>query len=669
METSVSSAAPPIALVSMPWMSAGIPSIQLATLAASLDSDGIASELHELFLDYAACVGLGLYKAVSNAGGFVEEWLFAKHYFGAEIGNPLSEFRAHRPQIGLGRPPVEDVLLDALVSTTGKFLDDVAAREIWSRYDIVGFSLTISQTASSMALARSLKTRHPELKIIFGGAACAGAMGPAILRICPYVDAIVGGDGEPVVAALVHKLRRGESLDGIAGITWRPSPGEIVTNPDGRLLETRRPRPPLSFDGYFARLARLGLRDQVDVWLPFESSRGCWYGEKNQCTFCGLHEIMSYRSWTWESVLGELEAWEQRYGVRQFFSVDLIMPREYLSTFLPEVVRRGHEWSMFYAIKANMKRAEIETLAAGGVRWIQPGIESLDAATLKLMHKGVTPLQNIQLLKWCEELGIRVTWNIIIGIPGEPDSAYAEMAELSKALCHLPPPSGVAPFELHRFSPLFEHPDEFAIEWQGAYPLYQYIFPVPKRDLDDLVYRHDYRHLDPSHVPADPARLHEAVAAWYDARDRGASLTFAMRPDQTAEITDRRSPQSTSHTLSRGEAQLYQCMDAAISERTLVASFAVRFPAAMADCAAHGGIEPLLERWIRAGLVVKGDGKLLALAVNPAAANEHLQQRAANLRTPATHQDRGEAPPRRLPVVGQGQELTRELAQGDGRRG
>jgi ribosomal peptide maturation radical SAM protein 1 len=657
MEISLPGAEPPIALVSMPWMSTGIPSIQLATLAAALHGDGIASEVHELFLDYAASVGPGLYKAVSNAGGFVEEWLFAQHYFGAETGDSLAEFRAHRPEIGLAMPRVEDLLLDALVATTGKFLAEVAARDDWSRYDIIGFSLTISQTAPSMALARLLKQRHPGLTIVFGGSACAGPMGPAILRICPYVDAIVGGDGEPVVAALVRALRRGEPLAGIAGVTWRSPSGRIVTNPGGRLLETRGPRPPLSFDGYFARLERLGLRDHVDVWLPFESSRGCWYGEKNQCTFCGLHEIMAYRSWTWESVLGELEAWERRYGVRQFFSVDLIMPRDYLSTFLPEVVRRGHAWTMFYAIKANMKRAEVEALAAAGVRWIQPGIESLDGTTLELMNKGVTPLQNIQLLKWCEELGIRVTWNIIIGIPGQPGSAYAEMAALAPSLYHLPPPTGVAPFELHRFSPLFERPEEFAIELAGAYPLYKYIFPIATSDLDDLVYRHDYRLRDPLAV-TDPAPLHDAVAGWYDARERAASLTFALRPDGTAEISDRRSPEPVSHALSRGEAILYQSMDAAVSERALLASFAARHPEAMAECAARAGggggagIAPLLERWVVAGLVLRSDGKLLALAVNPAAAAEHLQRRVAGLRASEAERDGGDPAPRRLPVVG-----------------
>jgi hypothetical protein len=139
-----------------------------------------------------------------------------------------------------------------------------------------------------------------------------------------------------------------------------------------------------------------------------------------------------------------------------------------------------------------------------------------------------------------------------------------------------------------------------------------------------------------------------------------------MRPDETAEIVDHRSPQSTSHTLSRGEALLYRCMDAAVSERTLVASFAARFPDAMAECAEHGGIQSLLERWVSAGLVVRSDGKVLALAVNPAAASERMQRRAASLQASATHQDSGEARPRRLPVVGQGP--IREAAQSDGKK-
>src|SRR5678815_1996957 len=44
MESSTSQAGPSVALVSMPWMAAGMPSIQLATLAAALQEHGIAAD-------------------------------------------------------------------------------------------------------------------------------------------------------------------------------------------------------------------------------------------------------------------------------------------------------------------------------------------------------------------------------------------------------------------------------------------------------------------------------------------------------------------------------------------------------------------------------------------------------------------------------------------------
>ena len=56
------------------------------------------------------------------------------------------------------------------------------------------------------------------------------------------------------------------------------------------------------------------------------------------------------------------------------------------------------------------------------------------------MRKGVSGLQNIQLLKWCKELGVKPKWNLLFGFPGEPADEYARMAELAPLLSHLPPP-------------------------------------------------------------------------------------------------------------------------------------------------------------------------------------------------------------------------------------
>ena len=47
---------------------------------------------------------------------------------------------------------------------------------------------------------------------------------------------------------------------------------------------------------------------------------------------------------------------------------------------------------------------------------------------LKQMKKGVSGLQNIQLLKWCKEMGIHPIWNFLIGFPQESADDYFQMA-------------------------------------------------------------------------------------------------------------------------------------------------------------------------------------------------------------------------------------------------
>lgn len=167
------------------------------------------------------------------------------------------------------------------------------------------------------------------------------------------------------------------------------------------------------------------------------------------------------------------------------------MPREYLRNLLPEIAARGHDWMFFYEIEANMRRSEPETLAAAGVRWVQPGIESLDADLLSLMRKGVKPYQNVQLLKWCQELGIYCGWNLLFGLPGEGQASYTRMAELIPKLTHLQPPSGGGRFQLHRFRPYFEQPEGHGVRWEGVHRMFAYAFPADKADRTGRVIRID----------------------------------------------------------------------------------------------------------------------------------------------------------------------------------
>ena len=128
--------------------------------------------------------------------------------------------------------------------------------------------------------------------------------------------------------------------------------------------------------------------------------------------------------------------------------MDNILDLKYFKTLLPELARQGARVSLFYETKSNLKKDQVRLLRDAGVTMIQPGIESFSDEVLKLMKKGVSGLQNIQLLKWCKEIGVEPLWNFLLGFPGESPDEYQRDGRPRRA--RLPP---AAPGRRHRHPP------------------------------------------------------------------------------------------------------------------------------------------------------------------------------------------------------------------------
>ena len=99
-----------------------------------------------------------------------------------------------------------------------------------------------------------------------------------------------------------------------------------------------------SFDDYFADLAELDRVDRVEIefdTLSVETSRGCWWGQKSHCVFCGIDdETMQYRAHSRENTLVMLDELSRRHGVRSFRFSDYIPPHTCFQTLLPELAAR-----------------------------------------------------------------------------------------------------------------------------------------------------------------------------------------------------------------------------------------------------------------------------------------------------------------------------------------
>src|SRR5581483_3022170 len=190
-----------------------------------------------------------------------------------------------------------------------------------------------------------------------------------------------------------------------------------------------------------ARFRNHGYERGIDVFLPIENSRGCWWGAKHHCTFCGLNSnSMAFRRKKADTVFDELVSQAARYKTRSFACVDSILDMAYFDDLLPRLRDSSLGLRLFYEVKANLSRRQLNLLADAGITLLQPGLEHLSSSVLGLMRKGTTFLQNVQFLKWSRERNLTVFWAILYGFPGETLAAYETIAQHIPALYHLFPP-------------------------------------------------------------------------------------------------------------------------------------------------------------------------------------------------------------------------------------
>jgi ribosomal peptide maturation radical SAM protein 1 len=405
----------------------------------------------------------------------------------------------------------------------------------WSRFAVVGFTSTFQQNVASFALARRIKAEYPQVTILFGGANFDGPMGPAWMRSAPFIDLAVSGEADRAFGALLTILAEGGDPLATPGVLARRG-SEVLAGPPGTPLNNLDELPVPDFHEYFERAARLGLVGPDDVRkvdVPFESSRGCWWGEKATCRFCGLNgSTMAYRAKSPERVLSELQLLATRHRSLSFNAADNILSRDYLRSVMVPLASSNVDYWLFYEVKANLSREDLKLLGQAGVRALQPGIESLSSHVLRLMRKGAKASTNVNLLRWTRYYGIETHWNILFGFPGETLEDYEEQQRLARQMVHLQPPGGFLRIGLERFSPYFENPDQFPVRGGPAVPEpgYRHTYPT-NVDLGSAAY-HFAGELEGSLTDAAYQPLISTLQAWHNrwATGQRPSLTFWWAP-------------------------------------------------------------------------------------------------------------------------------------------
>ncbi len=479
----------------MPFCGAERPQIGVSTLKAQLLKEGIPCQIAYLNLIFADSVGYESYSWITHNYAydvFAGEWIFARSLF----SNEEIDYDGYVNEILVGEGAFTQEQIDRVMrmsSVVEPFLDHCMQSIEWDRYSIVGFTSTFEQNLASLSLAKRIKERFPDKIIVMGGGNCADEMGIQLHKSFPFLDYVFTGESDFNFLELVRRLGDGDPRrEDIKGYVYREAGKSVATDAEP-LAHNLDVLPYPNYDDYFEQFRASYISRDTAPCLQIETARGCWWGAKNHCTFCGLNRNeMTFRAKSPERALDEILHLVSRYDTKHISAVDNIISMHYFNNVLPELKRRNLDLKFFYETKANLKKDQINLLYDSGIRVIQPGVESFSDNVLKLMRKGVSPLQNAQLLKWCQLFGVEPKWNLLYGFPGENSKDYEEILDISQALTHLPPPEGYGSLRLDRFSPYFDYPDQFGIRNVRSYKPYRYLFPFEESELFNIAYFFDY---------------------------------------------------------------------------------------------------------------------------------------------------------------------------------
>jgi anaerobic magnesium-protoporphyrin IX monomethyl ester cyclase len=299
----------------------------------------------------------------------------------------------------------------------------------------VGISvLTGPMIRGAVDTARALKENHRWLPIIFGG--WHPTLLPDETLQEPYVDVVVRGQGEVTIVEIAEALRAKRSLENIAGVSWK-SRGQRRHNPD-RHVEPLDALPQPAFDLMnFDAYEKLSGKRQIG----YATSVGCPYA-CNYCTDMVFYK-RRFNALSAERVVSELADLVTRYRIDEVAMLDSNFPVQ-ISRALDiarGIVASGVKFRWTFQASTDflcrMSEDEVRLLGQSGVSHMGFGTESTSEPVLKLMNKRHQRVNEMyETARKANLAGIRVTFNLIFGYPGETEEDRAITFETMSDIAH-----------------------------------------------------------------------------------------------------------------------------------------------------------------------------------------------------------------------------------------
>lgn len=611
-----------VALVSMPWLDSHVPSAALAALKAWVAArvPGCAAAVWPEHVKVARCLGRTAYRVIQEdplAGEALYAGLVYPERRGGLAGLLRAAFAAAAAAAGMPAPAVADPtgILDAIDAHATELATRLAAAA-----DVVGLSATFQQLFANVLLGRRIKAANPGVFIVWGGSLLRGAAGPSFMREYPEIDAVVQGEGERPLEALLGRLAAGQAPpDDVPGLLTRGNLDRFHVGAPVWEADDVTALPLPDFDDYAAAADPLSI--EWRIWL--QTARGCWWDRagstgdpKRRCLFCNMNERRRYRAKPSRQVAAEVEALVVRYENPRVVLSDLCMRPTGLAELGRRLAAPGRQLQLQIELRAGARPRDVLALWEAGLTVAHTGVEGFSTAYLQRMNKGTSAIQNLELLKTCAELEIGNPFGLVTGFPGSTAAEVAEsVATIERFATAYPPPGMIMEFNLTAGSAADVCRAEFGIEDVRNHPRYAAFLPAEVCARLELPHR--AWTYTPAGRPADWKPVCDACQRWREMHEaiRAAALREGRTPPKALayldggdflEITDCRN-EARRLTLSGVWRDVYrECL-----ETRTFADLAARF----ADAADAARLREILDRLVAERVMYAEEGRYLSLAV------------------------------------------------------
>ena len=354
--------------------------------------------------------------------------LFYPAYDGPPLGAPLCLLALAST---LREANFEVVVIDAAIDP--KYLTRIECESVDAL--CVGVSvLTGPMIAGAIEVATAVKNQTPWLPIIFGG--WHPTLLPDETLSEPFVDIVVRGQGEITIVEVAQALARKQSLDNIPGVSWK-SNGLRKHNPERHVKPLDAlPVPAFDLIDFNAYEKISGIRK-----LAYATSVGCPYA-CNYCTDMVFYK-RRFNALSASRVIAELTDLVTRYRIDEValldsnFPVDIHRALEIARGIRDSGVKFSWTFQASTDFLCRMSEEDVRLLGQSGVSHMGFGTESTSESVLKLMNKRHQRVNEMyETARKASLGGIRVTFNLIFGYPGETEAdriiTFQTMSDIAK---------------------------------------------------------------------------------------------------------------------------------------------------------------------------------------------------------------------------------------------